>query len=126
MGFFAVFEDVQNSYEGEVPDSLRTYIETKIDEAETLLKTLVPGLREIMVVTELQKANARRLICGAVLRVFRNPTGVQQQTSGPWSMTLSVDNATGALGFTEAELAIFRPTRKGKLGMVGVKRPWYT
>ncbi|MFC8182406.1 Gp19/Gp15/Gp42 family protein [Rhodococcus sp. NPDC057297] len=126
MGFFAVFEDVENSFEGTVPDSLRSYVETKIDEAETLLKTLVPGLRDIMVVTELQKANARRLICAAVLRVFRNPTGVQSQTSGPWSMTLSVDNATGSLGFTDEELSIFRSRSRKRIGMVGVRRPWYT
>lgn len=126
MRYFAEFDDVDNSFEGTVPLEMRSYIETKIDEAETLLRTRVPRLQNITDVTELERANARRIVCAAVLRVFRNPTGVQQQTSGPWSVTLSMDNATGVLDFTAEELSAFGPQKRKRFGMVGVSRPWYT
>lgn len=125
MRYFAEFEDVDASFEGQIPEEMRSYIETKIGEAETLLRSRVPRLRDIMAATELDTLNARRIVCAAVLRVFRNPTGVQQQTSGPWSVTLSMDNATGVLDFTDEELAVFG-SRRRKIGMVGVSRPWYT
>jgi hypothetical protein len=125
MRYFAEFDDVDKSFEGTVPEEMRSYIETKIEEAETLLRSRVPRLLDIMAATEMDRLNARRVVCAAVLRVFRNPTGVQQQSSGPWSVTLSMDNATGVLDFTADELSVFGGGRRRKFGMVGVSRPWY-
>lgn len=126
MGYFANFEDVDKSYEGSIPEEMRVYVETKIDEAETLLRTLVPRLQESFHLPEIDQANARRVVCAAVLRVFRNPVGLQSQTSGPWSQTLFEDNATGLLTFTDEDLAVFRTRRRSRVGMVGVARPWFT
>lgn len=126
MGHFANFEDVDNSFEGSIPEEMRVYIDTKIDEAETLLRTLVPRLQQSPQLSEIDLSNAKRLVCAAVLRVFRNPIGLQSQTSGPWSQTLFEDNATGMLTFSDDDLAVFRLKKRSRVGMVGVTRPWFT
>lgn len=127
MGLYASADDIADRYESQLSDEQLTWVGVRVLDAEALLFTHIPRLADISLTSSSDQANAKRVVADAVLRVLRNPAGIQQESTGPWSVTRNRDTASGALFFTPEELATFRITRRKRVGMVGIAPPrWVT
>ncbi|MEV0357109.1 Gp19/Gp15/Gp42 family protein [Nocardia sp. NPDC050697] len=119
---FADRGDVRARYEGVIPDSRNAWLDAKIDDAESLLVSLVPSLADAD--DEARLGRAKAMIADAVLRVYRNPSGVTQETASVYSVSRSKDTASGMLFFPEAELEALRGSgRRRRLGSIPTS-PW--
>ncbi|MDE8648082.1 hypothetical protein PXH69_24185 [Rhodococcus qingshengii] len=125
MGIFADSTDVAARFEGNISPEQMTWIDVKIVDAEALLATYIPRLSSPETATAKDYENARRVVCDAVLRVFRNPAGHYQEEAGPWKVTRAASVASGALFFSPDELASFRQVRRKRIGMLGIAPPRY-
>lgn len=125
MGQFADSVDVQKRFEGALSEAQLTWVDVKILDAEALLITHIPRLAEPATTSSNDLVNARRVVADAVLRVLRNPAGIQQEEAGPWRVVRDRGAASGALFFTPDELAVFRQARRRRIGMLGIAGPRY-
>lgn len=125
MGQFAVAEDVDSRFEGSLSVEQLAWVDVKILDAEALLITHIPRLSNLALVNSTDMVNARRIVCDAVLRVLRNPAGIQQEEAGPWRVVRDKGSASGLLYFTNDELAVFRQVRRRRIGMLGIAAPPY-
>lgn len=106
MATYATVDDLRASYfEGDIPDSLDAKLTVKLDEAEEIVRSLVPGgdLAAWITAGRTNAARVRMVLCNMVLRVLRNPTGVSTQSAGPFSMTLDRTVASGSLWLTRED-----------------------
>ena len=125
MGQFATARDVADRFEGDLDEKQMSWLDTKIEDAETILLTELPRLGNVELLTALDLGNARRVICDAVLRVLRNPGGFRQEGHGPFSGNRHEIASTGQLFFTPKELAVFQLVKRRRVGMIGVTpAPW--
>lgn len=105
----------------------QTWASTKLIDAENLLITRVPRLGgDPALLSDRELANARAVICDAVLRLLVNPQGLISEGAGPFRAEFRKnDTGTTGLYFTEDELALFATKRKRRVGMIGVApSPW--
>ncbi|WP_433568056.1 hypothetical protein ACQP1O_43210 (plasmid) [Nocardia sp. CA-151230] len=125
MGTFAQFSDVQAEFEGVIPSTRQAWTEAKIDAVEARLIGLVPSLSSLTSVSDPARfSRVKHLVVEKVLRLFRNPSGVTQQTAGPFSTAYSSTTASGAISFTDEELSTIRQrTKRANLGVATVA-PW--
>lgn len=125
MGTFAQFADVTAEFEGVMPSSRQTWVEAKIDAVEARLIGLVPSLANLVEADDPARfSRVKHLVVEKVLQLFRNPSGVTQQSAGPFSTAYSPGTASGAIVFTADELATVRQrTRRANLGTVTLA-PW--
>lgn len=127
MGRFAVWDDVVNRYEGELPDDREDWVDTRIDDVEADLVLMVPSLGlplDQIDPTRLQRAKA--LVADKVLDLYRNPerSRTRTSTSGPYSDTVTSDNGKSAPKgyFTDDEVANVRlRSKRSNLGVAKVK-----
>ena len=115
---FADFEDVQTAFEGVIPSSREDFVNSKIESAESLLVSLVPSLAGPDV-SETRKARAKAMVCDAVLRVYRNPSGSTQESASYYSVSRSRATDSGLLYFPADELAAIRGTRRQRRCLLG-------
>ncbi len=125
MGQFAQFSDVQAEFEGVIPSTREAWVDAKIDAVEARLIGLVPSLANFIESDDPARfSRVKHLVVEKVLQLFRNPSGVTQQTAGPFSTAYSPASASGAIMFTNDELATVRQrTRRANLGTAMVA-PW--
>lgn len=118
---FATFEDVADRFEGNIPASRITWVDTKIGDAESLLVSLVPTLGDGDV-SAARAERAKAIVCDAVLRVYRNPSGATQESdSGMFTVTRSKAVDSGLLYFTPEELASVRgAVKRSRVGTIKV------
>lgn len=103
MATYATVDDLRASYfEGDLPESLNDKLEVKLDEAEEILRSYVPGgdLAAWVAAGHTNPDRLRMVLCSMVLRVVRNPTGAATQSAGPFSMSLDKAVASGRLWLT--------------------------
>ncbi|WP_280476255.1 Gp19/Gp15/Gp42 family protein [Nocardia farcinica] len=119
---FATIEDVRARYEGVIPDSRNAWVQAKIDDAESLLVSLVPSIADTA--DQARLARAKAMIADAVLRVYRNPAGATQETASVYSVSRSKDVSNGMLFFPESELDALRGGgHRRQLGTIRTS-PW--
>lgn len=125
MGTFAQFADVQAEFEGVMPSSRETWVDAKIDAVESRLIGLVPSLATLTEDADPARfSRVKHLVVEKVLQLFRNPSGVTQQTAGPYSTAYSTTTGSGAIAFTAEELSTVRQrTKRANLGTATVA-PW--
>lgn len=125
MGAFAQGTDVSAEFEGVIPSSRTAWVTAKIDSVESRLIGLVPSLATLNQVADPARfSRVKHLVVEKVLELYRNPSGAQQQTAGPYSTAYSAGVSSGRIAFTEDELSTIRlRTRRTNLGTVAVK-PW--
>jgi hypothetical protein len=125
MGTFAQFTDVQAEFEGVMPSSKETWVDAKIDAVESRLIGLVPSLTSLTTVSDPARfSRVKHLVVEKVLQLYRNPSGVTQQTAGPFSTAYGPTSASGAITFTAEELSTIRQrTKRANLGTV-TAAPW--
>lgn len=121
MGLFADFDDVQTRYlEGTIPDESQDWVEASINDAEGMLTTLIPSLLDPTKTSAARAANATAAVCGAVLRVYRNPGGFRSEGMETDNAARSTVTESGQLCFTPDELASVR-LRSKKRGLGTIK-----
>lgn len=125
MGDFAQDADVSAEFEGVIPSSRLDWVNAKIDSVESRLIGLVPSLATLTPASDPARfSRVKHLVVEKVLELYRNPSGAQQQTAGPYSTAYSAGVASGRIAFTEDELSTIRlRTRRTNLGTTTVK-PW--
>lgn len=125
MGAFAQFADVQAEFEGVMPSSRTAWVNAKIEAVESRLIGLVPSLSTLTSLSDPARfGRTKHLVVEKVLQLFRNPSGVTQQTAGPYSTAYSTTTASGAITFTPEELSTVRlRTKRANLGVATVA-PW--
>lgn len=125
MGEFAQLSDVAAEFEGVIPSSRNAWVDAKIDSVESRLIGLVPSLAALTEASDAARfSRVKHLVVEKVLELYRNPSGAQQQTAGPFSTAYSATVSTGRITFTPDELASIRlRTRRANLGTVTLA-PW--
>lgn len=92
---YASWDDVVESFEGELPEDRRPWVEVQLRRASARLTQLVPTLPERLTIPDpadplyVDPEVPVGLVVDAVLALFRNPSGTQQQTAGPFNQSFS-------------------------------------
>lgn len=107
-----VSTDLEGPYEGELDlDNLDDWYQEKIDEAVRLLIRKAPNLVARMTSYDpttgvgLDPEFVRDKVIGAVLRVVRDPDGIESETEGNYSYKRNPIVASANIWYTKDELA---------------------
>lgn len=110
-----VSTDLEASYEGELDlENLDEWYQEKLDEAVRLLIRKVPTVVARMAAGSIDPDFVKDKVVGAVLRVLRNPEGIQSETEGNYSYKVNPITASGNVWFTKDELADLGAVRADK------------
>lgn len=93
---------------------------SRVVDAETALITRVPRLADPTKLSARDTANARAVVCDAVLRVLVNPQGLVSEGAGAFRAEFGNNRSGSALYFTADELALFKAKHRRKIGMIGI------
>lgn len=114
-----VSTDLEATYEGELDlENLDEWYQQKIDEAVRLLVRKVPNLVSRIAAydpstsTGLDPEFVKDKVMGAVLRVLRDPEGLESETEGNYSYTRNPIVASANIWYTKDELADLGVTAK--------------
>lgn len=119
---FATADDVRARFEGVIPSSRDAWLDAKIEDAESLLTSLVPSMATTTDTGRLERAKA--MVADAVLRVYRNPSGASQEAASVYSVSRSKGADSGRLFFPNDELEALRGSgRRSRIGTIPVA-PW--
>lgn len=95
MALYAQVDDVAARYENELLAARREWVETLLDDAETVIYAEIPGLDARVESGRVSEATVRRVECSMVLSVLRNPSGYSSQTAGEFSYSFQGGGAPG-------------------------------
>lgn len=98
------FEEVAASYEGTIPVQKADWVNTKIDEAVRELIAIIPNIPARIEAGTLDPDLVTDKVVGAVLRVVRNPTGIEQEGEGDYNYRLRNTVASGDIWYQEKDL----------------------
>jgi hypothetical protein len=99
MAIYATFEDVKALYELPMPDDQQLRVEALLRQASARLTALVPSLPARVEAGTVDPDLPGGMVVEAVLRVYRNPSGVTQQSTGPFSRSLHATAARNEIYF---------------------------
>lgn len=97
-------DDVADSYEGDIEISKVAWVERKIGEAERSLFGLIPNLKARVESGDIDIELVKDKVIGAVLRVVRNPQGIETEGEGDYSIRLSKTVASGDIWYPDKDL----------------------
>ncbi|QDF15381.1 hypothetical protein SEA_MOLLYMUR_20 [Gordonia phage Mollymur] len=123
MADFATADDVFDNAWDPISRDRLTWIEAKIVQAEGILKTEVPRLQNVAILSDLDRTNAKTAVVNAVLRFATNPKGLKREGVQDQSFERFEDARGGGLYFTDKELSWFRPTARRRIGNISVAPP---
>ena len=110
-----VSTDLEASYEGDLDlENLDEWYQEKIDEAVRLLIRKVPTVVARMAAGSIDPDFVKDKVVGAVLRVLRDPEGIQSETEGNYAYKRIPIVASGNIWFTKDELADLGVARADK------------
>lgn len=110
-----VSTDLEASYEGDLDlENLDEWYQEKIDEAVRLLIRKVPTVVARMAAGSIDPDFVKDKVVGAVLRVLRDPEGIQSETEGNYAYKRNPIVASGNIWFTKDELADLGVARADK------------
>ncbi|GGM64772.1 hypothetical protein GCM10012275_39190 [Longimycelium tulufanense] len=98
--------DVQARLGRPLADSERQLVTTRLDDAERLILTRIPDLAAKVTEGVLDSELVAQVEADAVLRLVRNPEGVQSESDGSYSYTLAERVASGLLEILPDEWAL--------------------
>lgn len=98
------FEMVQNSYDKPIDPARAPWVNTKIDEAVRELLSYIPNLLSRIEQGLVDKDFVTDKVIGSVLRVVRNPEGLETETEGDYSYRLNKTVASGDIWYLERDL----------------------
>lgn len=97
-------ENVANSYEGKISTEDVAWAETKIDEAVRELLSIIPSIPRRIANGTLDAELVMDKVVGAVLRVVRNPKGIESEGEGDYNIRLRNSVASGDIWYQEKDL----------------------
>lgn len=92
------------SYEGLIPEQKFDWVNQKIDEAVRELLSIIPDIPDRIDAGTLDPDLVADKVVASVLRVVRNPTGIDQETEGDYSYRMRNTVASGDIWYQEKEL----------------------
>ncbi|GAB2698396.1 Gp19/Gp15/Gp42 family protein [Thalassiella azotivora] len=126
MSTYVQPQDVRDAYESDMDQRFTTtWLAKQIDRAERLLTSRRPALASWVDAGTVDVENVKDAVVNAVLRVVRNPEGLQSESEGNYSYSTNRDVAGGKLYFTGDDLALVTPTSPPAAGMVTIGMPDY-
>lgn len=107
---YASATDVREAYEGTIPDDTKNNdrLDGLLRRASAKLARLVPSLDRRMADGVVDPEVPAGLVVEAVLRVWRNPSGLTQQGVGPFQASYSSDAATNEIKFPEDDIRLLQ------------------
>lgn len=117
MATYAQLEDLLSRYEQPIPESSSAVVETRLDEAERLIRATMRAagldLEEMITAGRTTADDVTDVICGMVARMLRNPTGAVSQSAGPFSMSVDPVAASGKLWLSREDKLKLGIRRRG-------------
>lgn len=95
---------VQESYEKQIPVERLTWVQRKVDEAVRELIGLIPTIPARIEAETLDRELVEDKVVAAVLRVVRNPEGIESEGEGDYNIRLRNTVASGDIWFQEKDL----------------------
>ncbi|WP_158881984.1 Gp19/Gp15/Gp42 family protein [Amycolatopsis anabasis] len=83
-----------------------TIVNTRLADAERILKARIPDLDAQIVAGTIDQDNVKMVEADMVLRLIRNPDGYTTETDGNYSYTISAQVASGVLEVLGREWAL--------------------
>lgn len=96
--------DVQESYEKTLPSEKSAWVNQKIDEAVNELLNYIPSLPQRIEDGLVNRNFVKDKVVGAVLRVVRNPEGLESEGEGDYTYRLNKTVASGDIWYLEKDL----------------------
>lgn len=115
MPLYATVSDVMDAYEGHISEAQIPWVNGLIERAERLLLARVRSIPTRVTAGTLERVAVADAVVAAVLRVVRNPGGMQSETEGSYLYSVQRDVAGGKLYFTGDDLAL---VQAGSVGYV--------
>lgn len=100
---YATADDVQARYEQDLDDRLQSLVNTRLGDAELLIKHRIPDLDDQVTAGTLDVEIVKLVESEMVLRLIRNPEGYSQESDGNYSYAIYQQVASGKLEVTEDE-----------------------
>lgn len=97
-------EDVDESYEETLDPTTTNWVQQKIDEAVRELLAYIPDLSDRIASGKVDAQLVTDKVVGAVLRVVRNPKGIETEDEGDYGIKLRNTVASGDVWFQEKDL----------------------
>lgn len=103
---YATRDDVRAAFEGTIADDARhnTRLDGLLIRASAKLAAKVPGLDRRMADGEIDPEVPAGMVVEAVLRVWRNPSGLTQQGVGPFQASYNAQAARNEIYFDPEEI----------------------
>lgn len=97
-------EAVKKSYEKAIPADRSEWVQQKVDEAVRELLGMVPKIPARIEAETLDSKLVEDKVVAAVLRVVRNPEGIESEGEGDYNIRLRNTVASGDIWFPEKDL----------------------
>lgn len=124
---YATWDDVVATYELDMPPAAQPRIEKLLAQASARLTALVPSLPARLGAGTVDPELPSGMCVEAVLRVYRNPAGVTQQSTGPFSRSLHATAARNEVYFDTDQIKLLLAGANDSLGIgtfrVGIPAP---
>jgi len=117
MAIYATWDDVKAMYELPMPDEAQPRIDALLKQASARLTALVPSLPARIAAGTVDPDLPGGMCVEAVLRVYRNPSGVTQQATGPFSRSLHATAARNEIYFDPEQVKSLLTDVNGSLGI---------
>lgn len=117
MATYATWADVVATYELALPADQKTRIEKLLTVASARLTALVPSLPARIAAGTVDPVLPSGMVVEAVLRVYRNPSGVTQQATGPFSRSLHATAARNEIYFDPEQVKALLTEVNDSLGI---------
>lgn|SRR5690606_1766994 len=121
---YADVDDVKNRFHRELEPQEIVVVGTRLEDAERHLRRRIKDLDERVVNGSLDEGDVAMVEAEMVLRLMRNPEGLQQETDGNYSYSLAQRVASGVLEVLDSEWELLGVG--ARIGVVSTlpKMPW--
>jgi hypothetical protein len=92
--------DVQARYEKDIPENLARVLDTKLDDAETIIIDRLGDIQAAITAERTTATNVKLVLCEMVIRWLRNPSAMTSETVGPFGYRRDGSISSGKLYLT--------------------------
>jgi hypothetical protein len=118
---YATLQDVQDRYHEDLDEAMELVVNTRLADAELLLRNRIPDLDE-RVADPILWPNYLELVimieAEMVLRLIRNPEGYSQESDGNYSYAIYQAVASGRLEVLDSEWDLLKPPGSGGMFVI--------
>lgn len=112
-------DDVQDAYEGEIRTDQVRWVERKLDQAVRELYAVIPTLKARVDSEKIDVDLVKDKVVDAVLRVVRNPLGIDREGEGDYTIHLRNTVASGDIWYQDKDLIQLGYEAPGKANKIG-------